>query len=472
MSAGGVAMRALVAALRRIAPRAGRLLAHSPSTRALEAAVWCRRARARAALLDAVLATARHHLGAAASPERACAHAWVRRVGDEVRDAYRDAAGDGWCDAMDALLEQCVPEAQALARARLDAQASSSARAVVLARLARLCAALGEDANAWRVPLLRLAPLAALPRPVWPALERAPAWAVVRALADSAATANAYRRAIVTLAYRPGAWAVDPVRRAAQHVRSDAVADADPERLGALLAQWPEPWDAVDPPLAIVSAWAETERTRLTGDAWAAGVHYGARASEAFVTLWPDAETHAGAVERLAPRLRAEMDARFERRAVAHIAHWLAPRAWTDAERAAAMAQARVVLARMSALWAREPSLAPHTVSEHAIRLVPGDPETLFPDDPEDTHERLRSARVLVWRVPCSNPPRSIVANHGLAGLGSDLAGRRAFDVAVARPDAPIAHSYPIDTQPSPERERRERAVAAILARIAAGLRR
>ena len=470
MSADGVELRALVAALRRIGPRAGRLLADSPSTRAREAAVWGRRARARAALLDAVLATARHRLGGD-SPERACADAWVRRACDDVHREYRDAAGDGWSGAMDALLARCVPEAEALARARLDAHASSPARAAVLARLARLGRALGEDAGAWQVPLLRLAPLAALPRPVWPALARAPAWAVVRALADTAITDDAYRRAVVTLAYRPGAWAVDPVRRAAQHVRFDAVEGADPERLGALLAQWPAPWDAVDPPLAMVSAWAETGRGSVGEDTWAAGVHYGARASDAFVATWPDAEAHAGAVERLAPRLRAALDRRFEARAVAHIAHWLSARAWTDAERAAALAEAHVVLARMRALWVLEPSLAPRTGAEHAIRLVPGEPETLFPDDPEDTHARVRPARMLLWRVPCTSPERAVVAGHGLAGLGSDLAARLAFDVAVARPDAPMAHTYPADP-PTPERERRERAVAAILARIAAELRR
>ena len=134
----------------------------------------------------------------------------------------------------------------------------------------------------------------------------------------------------------------------------------------------------------MVSAFAETGRGSVGEDAWAAGVHYGARASDAFVATWPDAEAHAGAVERLAPRLRAAIDARFEARALAHIAHWLTPRAWTDAECAAALAQARVALARMRTLWVLEPSLAPRTAAEHAIRLVPGAPETLFPDDPEE----------------------------------------------------------------------------------------
>ena len=471
MSADDVELKALVAALRRIAPRAGRLLARSPSTRALEAAVWYRRAPARAARLDAVLATARHRLGGAASPERASADAWVRRVGDEVRGASREATGDGWSGAMKALLARCVPEAQALARARLDAHASSAARAAVLARLARLCAALGEDAHAWRLPVVRLAPLAALPRPAWPALERAPAWAVVRALADTAATDDAYRRRVATLARSPGAWAVDPVRRAAQHVRFDAVADAEPERLERLLAQWPAPWGAVDPPLAMVSAWAETGRGSVGEDTWAAGLHFGARASDAFVTLWPSAEAHARAVERFAPHLRAALDRRFEARAVAHIAHWLPGTAWTDAEHAAAMARARVVLRWMRALWAREPFLAPRNRAAHALRLVPTDAVSLFPDDPEDTHARLRPARVLVWRVPCTAPERAIVAHHGLSTRDGALARRSAFDVAVGRPDAPMAHTYPADP-PTLARAQRERAVAAILARIAHRMRR
>ena len=77
------------------------------------------------------------------------------------------------------------------------------------------------------------------------------------------------------------------------------------------------------------------------------------------------------------------MDERFERRAVEHIAHALPGCAWTDAEYAAAMAKARLVLARMRTLWANDPHLAPRTPSEHALRLVSRDPLTLFPDDPE-----------------------------------------------------------------------------------------
>ena len=60
------------------------------------------------------------------------------------------------------------------------------------------------------------------------------------------------------------------------------------------------------------------------------------------------------------------------------------------------MARARVVLARMRTFWADQPLLAPRSPCEHALRLVPADAVSLFPDDPEDTHERLRPARVLV----------------------------------------------------------------------------
>ena len=62
-----------------------------------------------------------------------------------------------------------------------------------------------------------------------------------------------------------------------------------------------------------------------------------------------------------------------------------------------------------------------------------------------ETHARVRPARMLLWRVPCTSPERAVAASHGLAGLGSDLAARLAFDVAVARPDAPMAHTYPAD---------------------------
>ena len=422
----------------------------------------------RAALVDAVLDTTRHRLDADAPPERACAEAWMRRVREDAVRGGRGDGADAWGGALWGLLGRCADAAAALARVRLDARLPAPERAEMLERLARLGAALDEAPDAWRFPLVRLRPLAALPAPVWDALQRAPAWVVVRALADTGATGEAYRRGVATLAHRPGAWAVVPVRRAARHVRLDDVADADPERLGTLLAQWP--WPAVDPPLAMVSAWVETGRTRLDEDVWAAGVHCAASSDDIFVVLWASAEAHARAVECLAPRLRAEIDERFTRRAVAHIAHWLPGTTWTDAECAAAMARARVVLVRMRALWAREPLLAPRSPSEHALRLVPADALSLFPDDPEDTHERLRPARVLVWRVPCTSPERAVVANHGLATFDATLGRRTSFDVAVGEPDAPMARTYPADP-PSPARERRERAVSAILARLAAELR-
>lgn len=454
--------RALVAALRRLAPRAAALLARGVSARAAVRSAWCERADAHAASVDDVLDTTCHRLGGRA-PEHDCADAWMRRVHDDVRSEHRDAA-ERWGDALSTLLAACTAEAVALARARLDARTPAPARAAVLERLAHLAAALDESAAQWCLPLVRLPPLAALPDAVWDALGRAPAWAVVRALAQTAATDDAYRRAVATLAHRPGAWAAPRVRDAAQRVRRGRVGDTDPERLAALLAQWR--WPAVDPPLATVGAWAETARTRLSEDAWAAGVHHAASAADALIERWPSAEAYARAVERLAPRLRASIDDGFERRAVAHVAHWLSGPVWTDAERAVSLAHARVVLARMRTLWAADPALAPRSPAAHALRLVATEAQSLFPDDPEDTRERLRPARVLAWRVPCTSPERAITANHGLATLDPTLAHRAAFDVAVGHPDAPMAHTYATDPA-TPERDRRERAVMALLARLA-----
>ena len=72
--------------------------------------------------------------------------------------------------------------------------------------------------------------------------------------------------------------------------------------------------------------------------------------------------------------------------------------------------------------------------------------------------------------MPCTAPERAVVANHGLAALDATLARRASFDVAVGHRDAPMAHTYPTDP-PSPERERRERAVMAILMRLVAEIR-
>ena len=234
----------LAEALRAQALSATSALARGASARALAMSQWCSRAPRRARLLDTVIGSARHHL-AGDWPERTCANIWVRRVAADVLPGRTDPARA----ALERIVGTCIPVARALARARLALHMHPTGRAAVLERLDRLCAALGEDRTAWHLPVARLPVLEALPEAGWRGLERAPAWAVVRALGETAAPGPDYLRDLETLAQDLGRWAEQhalAVEHQAAALRARIDAGIENEALG-LLARWLLELDG-DPP--------------------------------------------------------------------------------------------------------------------------------------------------------------------------------------------------------------------------------
>ena len=212
----------------------------------------------------------RHRLGSSPSrrrlPGRTCANAWAARVVADDCPERTDPARP----SLERIVGTCIPVARALARERLALSTRPTGRPAVLGRLDRLCAALGEDRDAWRLPVARLPVLETLPEAAWRDLARAPAWAVVRALGETAAPDVDYLRALETLVRDLARWVAPRVAAAARTERIRLDRAPDPERIAALLAAWR--WPAAEPPLAMVAAYADTGRTEVDDDAWAAAL--------------------------------------------------------------------------------------------------------------------------------------------------------------------------------------------------------
>ena len=259
------AAETLAQALRAQDCAAAAALGLGASARARAMAEWFTGASRRARLLDGAIDRTRHCL-AHDSPERTCAEAWVRSVIDDVLPERCGGAGP----ALKRTVEACAPVAHTLVRARLALETLASARPAVLERLDRLCAALGEDRTLWHLPVARLPALDALPEAAWLGLARAPAWAVVRALGETTAPDSVYRRDLETLAQDLGRWAAPRVAAVARTERIRLARAPDPAGVAALLAEWR--WPAAEPPLAMVAAYADTGRTGVADDAWAAAL--------------------------------------------------------------------------------------------------------------------------------------------------------------------------------------------------------
>ena len=446
------ALEALALSLCRRADAVAELLAASAAERALCRAEWYARAGERAAHLDAVVATTCVRLDDDA-PERACVDAWLREVCDDT----------GGPD-LRRILEPCATPAEALVRERLDTAAP--ALRLMRTHLERLCAALDENPAAWRLPLARLPALATLAPTLWPALGRAPAWAVVRALAEPTACTAAYHRDLATLAHRPGVWAT-PRAGAAARFATIEVATLAPARIGALLAQWP--WPQADPPLATVAAWASTARTRITRNTWGAALACDPPVES--LPLWLGAEQWARSVECGARRLHARIEEAIERTAHAHLARWLLERAGctpADALLTAAARHAEGALECLRALWASEPRLAPPRAARHPMRLELAPPVNPRRTVPVRVHHRVRGGRALVWRVPYTSPERLIVGNRGVEGLAGELARHLGFALYARDPDTPAVMQPPLPGPPPPRSRERAAALGDILKRVGA----
>ena len=450
---------ALTQALRARARSAASALARGASARALAMSQWSTRAPRRARLLDTVIGSARHRL-ADDWPERTCANIWVRRVAADVLPGRSDPARA----ALERIVGTCIPVARALARARLALHMHPTGRAAVLERLDRLCAALGEDRTAWHLPVARLPVLEALPEAGWRGLERAPAWAVVRALGETAAPGPDDLRDLETLAQDLGRWAAPRVGAAARTERIRLDGAPDPGRVAALLARWR--WPAAEPPLAMVAAYADTGRTDLTDDAWAAALTL---APCGDVPLWITAEQHALAVEHQAAALRARIDAGIENEALGLLARWLLE---LDGDPpggpglADANDRAYRALEQMRTLWAAEPRLAPRGPDAAALRLGPETPSAHRPAELSRLDDAVRPRRLLVWRVPCTDPARAIVGNCGLSGLRLALAKPVSFELCTHSLDTPVV-LRPTPAHACPKRTVRAEAVERIVERVA-----
>lgn len=438
-------MEALAQALRAQALPAASVLARGACARARAMSRWRARATRRARLLDTAIGSARHQL-ADDWPERTCADAWVGRVVADVLPGRTDPARP----SLERIVGTCIPVARALARARLALRTRPTGRPVVLDRLDRLRAVLGEDRAAWHLPVARLPVLEILPEDTWRRLERAPAWAVVRALGENAARDTDYLRDLETLTQDLGRWAAPRVNAAARTERIRLDRAPDPERVAALLAKWR--WPAAEPPLAMVAAYADTGRTEVDDDAWAAALTL---APCGDVPLWITAEQHALAVEHQVTALRVRIDAGIELEALGLLARWLLE---LDADPPGefcldeALEQASGVLEQMRGLWAAEPCLAPRDPDETTLRLEPETPTAYRPAEAACLVGAVRPQRLLAWRVPCTSPERALVGNCGLSGLHLALAEPASFELCTHSLDTPVvlhptpAHARPVQT--------------------------
>ena len=420
---------------------------------------WDTRAPRRAGLLDAVIGSARHCL-ADDAPERTCAEAWVRRVVADLLRGRTDPARP----LIERIVERCVPVARALARARLALRTLPTGRLAVLERLDWLCAAIHEDRAAWHLPVARLPVLEALPDPMWHALERAPAWAVVRALGETTGSGPVYRRDLETLAQDLGRWTAPRAGAAARTERIRLNRAPDPERVAALLGAWR--WPAIEPSLPMVAAYADTARTEVDDDAWAAALTLGSCGD---VPLWITAEQHARAVECQVAELRIRIDAGIEGEALKLVARWLLELDGDPCDMpclADATGRAYGALEQMRTLWAAEPCLVPRGPDDTALRLEPETPTALRPGEAARIDGAVRPPRLLVWRVPCTSPERAIVGNGALSGLPLALAEPASFELCTHSLDTPVV-LRPTPVHARPARSARSEAVERIVERVA-----
>ena len=420
---------------------------------------WQTLAPRRARLLDAVIGSARHRL-ADDCPGRTCANAWAGRVVADDCPERTDPARP----SLERIVGTCIPVARALALARLALHTPPAGRPAVLERLDRLCAALGEDRGAWHVPVARLPVLEALPEARWRALGRAPTWAVVRALGETATPDIVYLRALETLAQDLGRWAAPRVGAAARTERIRLDRRPDRERVAALLAQWR--WPAAEPPLAMVAAYADTARTEVTDDAWAAALTLTPCGD---VPLWITAEQHVWAVEHRVAALRVHIDAGIENEALRLLAQWLRELDGDSLDEpclADATDRAYGALEQMRTLWAAEPCLAPRSPDDTALRLEPETPAALFSVQAARLDGVVRPPRLLAWRVPCTSPERAIVGNCGLSGLHLALAKPSAFELCTHSLDPPVVLT-PAPAHARPVQSARGAAVERIVERVA-----
>ena len=449
----------LANALRGQARAAASALARGACARTRARADWRGAAARRARLLDVAIDAARHCL-AHDAPESTCTEVWVRRVIDDVLPARTGPAAP----ALKRVVETCTPVVRALVRARLAIHTLPTERPEMLERLDRLCAALDECRVLWHLPVARLPVLEALPEAAWRGLERAPAWAVVRALGETAACDLVYLRGLETLARSPGRWAAPRVAAAARTERITLECAPDPGRVGALLAQWR--WPAVEPPLAMVAAFADTARTEVTHDAWAAALTL---APCGDVPLWISAEQHASAIERQAAELRIRIDAGIEREALRLLAHWLLELDGDPPSEpclADANDRAYGALEQMRTLWASEPCLAPRGPDDTALRLEPEAPGPVFSVEADRLDGALRAPRLLVWRVSSTDPARAIVGNCGVSGLHLALAEPASFELCTHSLDTPVVLT-PTPAHARPAQTARSEAVETIVERVA-----
>lgn len=453
----------LAQALSAQARSAAAALARGACARTEARSEWRARAPRRARLLDRVIESARHCL-AHDAPERTCAEAWVLRVLDDVLPGRTDPARP----ALERIVGTCAPLVRTMVRARLATHTHPDERPSVLGRLDRLCDALDEDRAAWHLPVARLPALDALPEAVWRGLARAPAWAVVRALGETATSGPDYLHDLETLARSLGRWAAPRVAAAARTERIRLARAPDPARVAALLAQWR--WPAAEPPLATVAAFADTDRTEVTDDAWAAAL---TRGSCADVPLWITAERQVWAIERQTESLRIRIDAGIEREALTLLAQWLVeldggpPREPYVGE---ARDRAYGALERMRRLWAAEPCLAPGGPDDTALRLAPETPTAFRGGAAARLDGTVRPPRRLAWRVPCTSPERTVVGNCGVSGLHLALAVPASFALCTHSLDTPVV-LHPTPAHARCARTVRGEAIETIVERVAEGCR-
>lgn len=466
MNSGTAEAQALANALIHQTDAVSKVIESGATLRASVRGQWIRRASTRAGLVDAAINSTRHRLGDAA-PERACVDQWL----DIVARDFVDDPSDNQLYDVRRILKECRPQAEALARVRLDARAYSN----VHKQLEHLCTALNEHLDTWRLPLARLSPLAALPPRTWMGLAREPAWAVVYALGEACAPNDDYRDAIETLIKQAGQWAKPHIASAAKFARIDLADELDPTRIEPLLKSWP--WPNAVPPLAIIAALADTDRTSLSCDQWAATLALDLDGELALLSP----EGLVELIESTAREFRAEIEKSIVRIAHSRLENWCLERRKQppfDAGHQREAVCAEAALMRMRTLWAENALLSPDNPGDDNLRIEP-----MAPDEPAANEEsgwviarsppslqyRVRNPRALVWRVPYTSPERAIAGIDDMSELATEIAENASFTISCRRGphDIHILGSTPRPANGATAR-RREVAVKEILDRIVA----
>ena len=120
----------------------------------------------------------------------------------------------------------------------------------------------------------------------------------------------------------------------------------------------------------------------------------------------------------------------------------------------------------MRALWAAEPCLAPRGPDDTALRLEPETPTAVGSAEVAGLGGTVRPPRLLVRRVPSTDPARAIVGNCGLSGLHLALAEPAWFELSAHDVDTPVV-LRPTPAHARPAQSARSDAVERIAERLA-----